>query len=101
MKTTREKIEVMEAYERGEKIDVYSFNDGALMTLDNSIPSWNWEGYDYRIKPKPEVKRWLWAIRDTEGRWRPSEVFFSEHDIRIFKPSHVIKIESSMIEVDE
>ena len=51
MKTTREKIEIMEAYERGEKIQIY----GAIpnkWTDMNIEPLWDWKNFDYRIKPK-------------------------------------------------
>ena len=48
MKTTAEKIEVMQAFERGEEIQVECGNSWARV----SDPKWNWDAFDYRIKPK-------------------------------------------------
>ena len=49
MKTTKEMIEVMQAYERGEKFQLLNI-DGNWEDKDN--PSWNWAKCDYRVKPK-------------------------------------------------
>ena len=49
MKTTKEMIEVMQAYERGEQIQVFDI-DG--IWEDKEHPYWNWSGCDYRVKPK-------------------------------------------------
>ena len=61
--TLREKIETMQAFERGEEIEV-NFNgtefDGWIKDI---FPSWNWEENNYRIKPKPKqvvvIEKWL------------------------------------------
>ena len=49
MKTTKEKIEVMQAFADGKKIEVTS-----SLTSDDwrdcSLPLWEWGCYDYRIK---------------------------------------------------
>ena len=49
MKTTKEMIDVMQAYERGEKIQLLN-RLGIWVDID--IPEWNWEKCDYRVKPK-------------------------------------------------
>lgn len=49
MKTTKEMIEVMQAYERGEQIE---FMDCSREWKDTTNPIWDWARYDYRIKPK-------------------------------------------------
>ena len=49
MKTTKEMIEVMQAYERGEQIQLLNI-DGKWEDKDN--PAWNWAKCDYRVKPK-------------------------------------------------
>lgn len=47
--TTKEMIEVMQAFERGEEIEVSCVNeDNWVHTM---LPSWNWKEYKYRIKP--------------------------------------------------
>lgn len=48
MKTTKEMIEVMQAYERGEQIEI--FVKGHWVEHDN--PYWDWYNFDYRVKPK-------------------------------------------------
>ena len=50
MKTTKQMIEVMQAFERGEKIE--AFYNGVWE--DIYIPEWSWGLRDYRIKPKPK-----------------------------------------------
>ena len=48
MKTTKEMIEVMQAYDRGEKIE--SGYNGVWVDID--MPEWSWGLRDYRVKPK-------------------------------------------------
>jgi len=49
--TTREKIAVMQAFEDGKKIEI------RVIHSDNWIfcecPGWNWEYFNYRVKPEP------------------------------------------------
>ena len=58
--TLREKIEVMEAFERGEEIELKNC-DNDWIVYDS--PSWDWVNNDYRIKPKPKqtvtIEKWL------------------------------------------
>jgi hypothetical protein len=49
--TTREMIEVMEAYERGEKLEYKIKAFTIFMDVENE-PLWDWTAIDYRIKPK-------------------------------------------------
>lgn len=49
MKTTKEMIEVMQAYGRGENIEC--FND-KKQWRDVNNPTWDWLHNDYRVKPK-------------------------------------------------
>lgn len=48
---TKEKIEVMQAYERGEEIEARLANYEDRWG-DANAPLWNWECFEYRIKPK-------------------------------------------------
>ena len=48
MKTTKEMIEVMQAYERGERIEFYN----GITWKDVNNPIWDWLHNDYRVKPK-------------------------------------------------
>ena len=49
MKTTKEMIDVMQAYERGEKIQLLN-RCGIWVDID--MPEWSWARCDYRVKPK-------------------------------------------------
>lgn len=52
MKTTKEMIEVMQAYDRGEQIEMkFLDNDDCLWTTIKD-PLWDWYESDYRVKPK-------------------------------------------------
>ena len=59
--TLREKIEVMEAFERGEEIEVSYVKQEKWTDVSN--PDWAWGAYNYRIKPKPKqvfvLETWL------------------------------------------
>ena len=58
--TLREKIEVMQAFERGEEIEI-SNNLGEIW-IQEPCPNWNWVNCTYRIKPKKQVvviEKWL------------------------------------------
>ncbi|WP_181020392.1 hypothetical protein [Campylobacter hyointestinalis] len=51
--TTREMIEVMEAFERGEVIEAEIRGTG--MYEECVTPDWNWDYMIYRIKPKKRI----------------------------------------------
>ena len=59
--TLKEKIETMQAFERGEEIEV------SKSIIENWItepcPNWNWVNCDYRIKPELKqvvvIEKWL------------------------------------------
>jgi hypothetical protein len=55
--TTQEMIEVMQAYERGEEIEMRLANCEEYEWAFAGLPVWNWEKFEYRIKPKePKFK---------------------------------------------
>ena len=60
--TLREKIQTMEAFERGEEIEEVYRGYGTWSSV--STPSWNFEDRNYRIKPKPKqvvvIEKWLY-----------------------------------------
>ena len=55
MKTISEKIMVMQAFEKGLKIEQVSISDGNCFWESNESPSFDWEKYDYRIKEEPSL----------------------------------------------
>ena len=61
---TKEKIEVMQAWDAGEPLQIKDYNDEWLDFPTDSEPTWNWDNCDYRIKPKLKE---LWATYDSSG----------------------------------
>lgn len=61
MKTTAEMIEVMQAFERGEKIEFKQLTLGGHWFIASS-PNWDWALNDYRIKPLTEPVKLYWAV---------------------------------------
>lgn len=64
MKTLKQKIEVMQAFEDGQEIERKIRPTGEKW-LEVGLPSWNWSDNDYRIKPKP-LEFWV-NVKD-DGR---------------------------------
>ena len=60
--TLREKIEVMEAFERGEEIECTTTGYDTNWHYVKE-PKWDWREVDYRVKPKPKptiiIEKWL------------------------------------------
>ena len=57
MKTTKEIIEIIQAYEKGAQIQEKEIVDDVEYYSkweDVENPLWNFENYDYRVKPKPK-----------------------------------------------
>ena len=52
MKTIKEMIDIMLAFDRGEQIQIL---DNRGIWEDIRQPSWNWAGCDYRVKPKTYI----------------------------------------------
>ena len=53
MKTVHEKIEVMQAFLHNKRIQSIIPN-ATFKWEDVKEPTWNWEKFDYRVKPKPK-----------------------------------------------
>lgn len=63
--TTRGKIEVMEAAEKGEKIEVARRECGDLRWTQDESPTWNWSMWEYRIAPKPSPPKYRpWRMEE-------------------------------------
>ena len=60
MKTTKEIIEVMSAFEDGKKIECKYIHDDNWFNC--SEPKWNWDIYDYRVKEESKYR----PYKDTE-----------------------------------
>lgn len=71
--TTKEMIEVMQAYEDGKTLQTFTCGTW----VDVECPAWNWYEYDYRIKPEKTFRPYKdademikdWANRFGVGSW--------------------------------
>ena len=72
MKTTKEMIEVMQAYERGEQIQLLNRCCGIWVDID--MPKWNWARCDYRVKPKKSYVPFDTAEEFLEAQRKHGEV---------------------------
>lgn len=80
MKTTKEMIEVMQAYERGEHIQVKTTNKKCDWE-DVKEPYWQWNFCDYRVKPKKKYVPFDTAeefLRDQEKRNTDLVIYFGK-----------------------
>ena len=72
MRTTAEKIEVMQAFVDGKKIEALPGIGGNGKWVDWQDPNWDWDCCDYRVKPQEPREWWtcdfhmapLFTIRD-------------------------------------
>ena len=95
MKTTKEMIEVMQAYERGEKIECFNDDYEQWKNVDN--PIWDWLHNDYRVKPKKSYvqfrtpEEFLAAQREHEGGMICIDdgCVFGWHDVSLTLHGHV------------
>jgi hypothetical protein len=92
MKTTAEKIAIMQAFERGE--DVEFCDHAETLWYETREPVWDWSHADYRIKPKliegwvnvyPEGYGSLYASREDADR----HSMFNQRRIRCVKVREV------------
>ena len=65
---TKEKIEIMQAWIDGKPIQCFYKNINAWGDIDHE-PSWAFEKFDYRIKPKQKVKKTIkyLCFEDSDG----------------------------------
>lgn len=73
MKTTKEMIEVMQAYLRGEEIET-CISGEQKKWFDNKNPAWNWGKCDYRVKPKKSYVQFYTPEEFLEAQRKHGEV---------------------------
>ena len=65
----RSKIQVMEAFERGEYVEVRTDKTKSGTWSVAVDPIWDWNNNNYRIKPKPKktvvIEKWLLKMQGT------------------------------------
>lgn len=74
MKTTKEMIEVMQAYERGEQIICFN----ALGEWIENKPVWDWFHFDYRLKSKTKYVPFETAEEFLKAQQKQGGVLFDE-----------------------
>lgn len=80
MKTLREQIEVMEAFERGEKIQANNKLGNFEYWKDVKNPIWDWHCYDYRVKPRVKItQKEFDLIREKLTGWKYSKDLIYEN----------------------
>mgnify|MGYP003639436720 CR=1 FL=1 len=67
MKTTKEMIAVMQAYEDGETIQRQVSGGGIWTTVSSDSTVWDWRYFDYRVKPAESKKVMMQMWRDARG----------------------------------
>lgn len=69
--TTKEMIEVMQAYERGEQIECRDCRDLGTESwyLVSNDPDWNMSDFEYRVKPKPTYRPYKNAGEFLKAQW--------------------------------
>lgn len=73
MIATKKWAEIMLASDRGEPIQFRRL--GQIDWYNNTSPQWNWEVFEYRIKPKPPIEVWFIVNETGDISSRP---YFSE-----------------------
>ena len=69
MKTTAEKIKVMQAYEDGKTVKVKVQGEGKWWIMTCKTPAWDWVGNDYEISLKLEDSAKIYAQSIVEKNW--------------------------------
>lgn len=83
---TEEMIEVMQAYVRGEAIEVSDADKDEWG--DINVPGWDWISYDYRVKPKGYDLEWYWEFKMSDG-WHISQTRMTRAQAQAFVGENV------------
>lgn len=59
-------IAVLTAYKEGKTIQARHRDDEKTTWLQATEPCWDWETYDYRVKPEPRI---VWINEYANGIW--------------------------------
>ena len=78
---TDEMIEVMQAYVSGEAIEVS--DKGANDWSEIKHPLWDWNSFEYRVKPKIVETLWYWEFKMSDG-WHISQTRMTRAQAQAF-----------------
>jgi hypothetical protein len=85
------------AWAEGKQIQNFNENTGEWQDLI-APPYWI-QNFQYRIKPKQPVVRWLWAYKTPSG-WRSTSDFYTDSEVVDTNPDRV-KLEYTRTEFPE
>ena len=83
---TDEMIEVMQAYARGEAIEVSG--KGADDWSEIKHPLWDWNSFEYRVRPQAFEMLWYWEFKMSDG-WHISQTRMTRVQARAFVGDNV------------
>nr|DAY31856.1 MAG TPA: hypothetical protein [Caudoviricetes sp.] len=78
---TEKMIEVMQAYTKGEAIEVS--DKGVDDWSEIKCPLWDWNSFEYRVKPKIVETLWYWEFKMSDG-WHISQTRMTRTQARAF-----------------
>ena len=78
---TNEMIAVMQAHARGEAIEVS--DKGADDWSEIKHPLWDWNSFEYRVKPKIVETLWYWEFKMFDG-WHISQTRMTRAQAQAF-----------------
>ena len=78
---TDKMIEVMQAYVRGEAIE--TSDKGANDWSEIKCPLWDWNSFEYRVKPKGYDLEWYWEFKMSDG-WHISQTRMTKAQAQAF-----------------
>nr|DAS02235.1 MAG TPA: hypothetical protein [Caudoviricetes sp.] len=78
---TTEMIAVMQAYTKGEEIEVSE--KGADNWSEIKCPLWDWNSFEYRVKPKGYDLEWYWEFKMSDG-WHISQTRMTRAQAQAF-----------------
>lgn len=81
--TTKDMIEVMQAYERGEQIEyrIKDFMRDDEWYVQKEFPEWDWKTFDYRVK-KPSTYRPYKNIQEFLQAQKEHGIYLQEKETR-------------------
>ena len=76
MKTIKEMTDIMLAFDRGEQIE---FRYREIEWRDTNKPIWDWNHFDYRVKPKPKYAPFSTAEQFLEAQEKHGQAVIQIH----------------------
>lgn len=84
--TTKEKIAVMQAYEDGKTIQLFSKQTMQWVDIEKE-PVWSWIANTYRVKPEPKIRPYKDAVEFLQAQKEHGMYIEIENDMYILPMS--------------